>query len=377
MTTTMEPQATTDFVELARTIGAELAPGAAARDVAGAIAVDGFSRLRECGATAALVPAEFGGGGVTHAEAGAMLRELGRHDGSAAVTLSMHTHPVAQQVWRHRHGVDASAVLQKVAGGAMLATSGASDWISSSGAAVKVDGGYRVSGRKAPVSGCEVADVFVTSIRWDEPVDGPQVLHCSIPFAAEGSSIELTWDTLGLRATGSHTVVLDDVFLPDTAVALVRPADVWHPVWNMVLGAAMPLVVSAYLGIADAAVDLARDAVVGRTDPATIAALGAMTDAHLTAVDGVAAMFADSDDLRFDNTDEMARRTLSRKTRISDALIETVTHALELAGGRGYSRSSDLERLYRDVLGSRYHPLPRARQVEFTGRVAAGLSPIG
>jgi acyl-CoA dehydrogenase len=145
----------------------------------------------------------------------------------------------------------------------------------------------------------------------------------------------------------------------------------------MVLGAAMPLVVSAYLGIADAAVDLARDAVVGRTDPATIAALGAMTDAHLTAVDGVAAMFADSDDLRFDNTDEMARRTLSRKTRISDALIETVTHALELAGGRGYSRSSDLERLYRDVLGSSYHPLPRARQVEFTGRVAAGLSPIG
>ena len=38
-------------------------------------------------------------------------------------------------------------------------------------------------------------------------------------------------------------------------------------------------------------------------------------------------------------------------------------------------RSSDLERLYRDVHGSIFHPLPRAKQVLLTGRMALGLDP--
>ncbi len=52
--------------------------------------------------------------------------------------------------------------------------------------------------------------------------------------SAEGVSIERTWDTMGMRATGSETVVFDDVFVPDAAVALVRPCGQWHPVWGTV-----------------------------------------------------------------------------------------------------------------------------------------------
>jgi acyl-CoA dehydrogenase len=365
----------TDWTELARTVGTELAAGVAERDRSGAVARDGFARLRETGATAALVPVELGGGGATYAEAGAMLRELARHDSATAVTLAMHTHVVAQQVWRHRHGLDARAPLGKVAAGAILVTSGASDWVGSSGRAHAVAGGFRVSARKSPVSGCEVGDILVTSIRWDEAPDGPQVLHCSVPCTADGVRIDPTWDTLGLRATGSHTVVLDDVFVPDAAVALTRPADVWHPVWNMVLGAAMPLIMATYLGIGDAAVALARDAARGDGAP-TLQLLGEMSNSFLTACDAVDAMFVESDDLRFDNTDEHASRVLSRKTVVTDALVATIDRALEIAGGRGYSRTCALERLHRDVIGCHHHPLPRARQLEFSGRVAVGLAPV-
>ncbi len=251
------------WTELARFVGLDLAADVAANDADGIISAAAFTQLRAAGITSALVPAEFGGGGATYAEMGAILRELARHDPSTAVTLSMHSHLVAFQVWRHRHGMDAEAVFRKVVDGpAVLVSTGASDWMSSNGTAVKVDGGYRVSARKPNSSGCEIGNVLVTSFRWDDAPDGPQVLHCSIPFAAEGVSIDTTWDTLGLRATGSHTVVLDDVFVPDAAVSIARPADVWHPVWNAILGAAMPLIMSAYLGIADAAVDIA----VGRAD---------------------------------------------------------------------------------------------------------------
>ena len=220
-TTTNTTNTTLEWAELARQVGVTLQPYAAEGDRSGEISAAAFDSLRAAGLTSALVPAEFGGGGASHADMGRILRELGRLDPATAVTLSMHSHLVAAQVWRHHHGLDAEKVFRKVVDDrAILVSTGASDWLGSNGSATRVDGGFRVSARKGPASGCEVGQVLVTSIRWDDSPDGAQVLHCAVPLAAEGVSIELTWDTLGLRATGSHTVVLDDVFVPDAAVSL-------------------------------------------------------------------------------------------------------------------------------------------------------------
>ncbi|MFE7797259.1 acyl-CoA dehydrogenase family protein [Nocardia sp. NPDC057440] len=377
-TTAVETTRTaTDWIALARQVGQNLSPGVAERDRTGDIAEDAYDLLRTTGLTAALVPTEFGGGGATHQEMGAILRELGRHDPSTAVAFAMHSHLVAAQVWRHHHGIDATPVFTKVAAGAILVSTGASDWVDSNGRASRVEGGYRVSARKAPASGCEVGTVLVTSIRWDDAPEGPQVLHCAIPRSADGVRIEKTWDTLGLRASGSHTVVFDEVFVPDAAVSMIRPVGVWPPVLNVVIGAAMPLVMAAYLGIADSAVESAALLVADRTDPHTFQLAGEMTNAHTTAEDLIGAMFTDSGDLRFDNTDAYAARTLSRKTVAAEALISAVRLAIETVGGLGYSRTCDIEMRYRDVHGSLFHPLPRAKQTRFSGRVLLGHSPIG
>ncbi|MEV6428115.1 acyl-CoA dehydrogenase family protein [Nocardia sp. NPDC051463] len=367
----------TDWIALARQVGQDLSPGIAERERSGDLAEDAYDLLRTTGLTAALVPTEFGGGGATHQEMGAILRELGRHDPSTAVAFAMHSHLVAAQVWRHHHGIDATPVFTKVAAGAILVSTGASDWVDSNGRASRVDGGYRVSARKAPASGCEIGTVLVTSIRWDDAPEGPQVLHCAIPRSADGVRIEKTWDTLGLRASGSHTVVFDEVFVPDAAVSLVRPVGVWPPVLNVVIGAAMPLVMAAYLGIVDGAVESTALLVADRTDSHSFQLVGEMTNAHTTAADLIAAMFTDSDNLRFDNTDAYAARTLSRKTVAAEALISAVRLAIETVGGLGYSRTCDIEMRYRDVHGCLFHPLPRAKQTRFSGRVLLGHSPIG
>jgi alkylation response protein AidB-like acyl-CoA dehydrogenase len=301
--------------EFAREIGLDLRPSAAEHDLTGEISYAAFDVLRSSGITAALVPREFGGGGVTHAEMGAMLRELGGHDPATAVTLSMHSHVLATQVWRHNHGMNAEGAFRKVVDDyAIFVNSGASDWVGSTGEARRVDGGFRVSARKSPISGCEVGTILATSVRWESGRDGPSVIHCTVPCGAEGVRIETTWDTMGLRATGSHTVVLNDVFVPDAAASLIRPADVWHPIWNTVLGTALPLIMSAYLGIADEAIDIARSTVAGRSDSHVLQLVGEMMNAHTTAADVVAGMFIDADNLTFDNTDHFASRALSRKT---------------------------------------------------------------
>jgi acyl-CoA dehydrogenase len=81
-------------------------------------------------------------------------------------------------------------------------------------------------------------------------------------------------------------------------------------------------------------------------------------------------------DLRFDNDLAHAAAVLARKANAADAVIDTVRLALEAGGGGAYATSSGIGRLLRDVHGVLYHPLPAARQEEFTGRVALGLDPV-
>jgi alkylation response protein AidB-like acyl-CoA dehydrogenase len=47
--------------------------------------------------------------------------------------------------------------------------------------------------------------------------DGPTMLQFGIPMNGEGVTIRETWDTMGIHGTGSHDVLLDDVFVPDAS----------------------------------------------------------------------------------------------------------------------------------------------------------------
>jgi len=362
----------------ARELVPELAAHAADADRTGRFVHEGYDLLRQRRFMSMLVPAELGGGGATFAETCLVLDELAHGCPATSLAFAMHTHLVAAQVWRHHRGMPAPVLGKLASSELVLVSTGASDWLDSDGTATKVEGGYRVSARKAPASGASAGNVAATSIRWEGGPEGPQVLHCSVPFAAEGVSVEETWDTMGMRATGSHTVVFDDVFVPDEAVALVRPAGAWHPVWASVLGVALPLIMSSYVGVAESAVARATELATRRAERPDVAPLvGRMRNRLTLARDTVRAMIDPAEDLRFDNTIEVAADSLARKSNAADAVIDTVRLAIEVGGGAAYHVSGGIERLYRDVHGALFHPLPTAQQERFTGRIALGLDPVG
>src|SRR6185312_15097418 len=104
-----------------------------------------------------------------------------------------------------------------------------------------------------------------------------------VPFSAAGISLADDWHTLGMRATGSNTIILDKVFVPSDAVALKRPRGRFHPAWNVILAVAMPLIMSVYVGVAEAAASLGREYAKKRQgDPIVPYLLGELVN-HLTA----------------------------------------------------------------------------------------------
>lgn len=326
----------------------------------------------------ALIPQAYGGGGATHAEMCEFIRGMAHHCPSTALALAMPQHLVSTAVANDQAGRPGRALLDKVvANELILISTGANDWLTSNGTVEAVDGGYRVSAFKPFASGSPKGDVLVTSAAYDGP-EGPEVLHFPVPLKSDGITILDDWRTMGMRATGSQTVKLENVFVPEAAVALRRPRGEFHMAFAVIATVAMPLIMSAYVGTAEAAANTARDKAKARTgDPVTPYLIGEMENLLITAQMARADMIRMCNNYDFAPSIQMASDILARKTICANAVIATAEKAMEATGGSGFFRKSGLERLLRDAHGAQFHPLPEKRQQLMTGRVSMGLDPIG
>lgn len=367
----------TDWMQVIEAIGPEFEAGAAARDADDAFIADHYPVFREHGLLSAMIPESLGGGGAPHSVVCAALRRLGYYDGSAALALSMHQHLVAAQVFNHLQGKPAR-VLERVArDGVVLVSTGARDWLESNGEARRVDGGFRVSARKAFASGSPAGGIVVTSAPYRNPDAGWQVLHFAVPMGAEGVSLLDDWQVHGMRATGSRTVMLDDVFVPEAAISLRRPRGEFHGVWDVVLGVALPLIAAAYVGVAERAAEIGLlCAGAHAQQPAVQWSVGEMRSALVVARTCHDRMVALANDLAFTPSLAVSDEMLVLKTQTVESARATVERAMEAAGGAGFHRRTGLERLLRDVRAGHYHPLPAKQQMSFTGRRALGLAPV-
>jgi acyl-CoA dehydrogenase len=183
---------------------------------------------------------------------------------------------------------------------------------------------------------------------------------------------------MGMRATGSNSIVLENVLVPEEAIGLRRPRGQWHPSWNVTVIVAVPIFMAPYLGIAERAAAIAREAAASRKpDPVLLQSLGELENALTVAQMAHREMVEIANDHVFEPKTELANRTLIRKTLTANAVVATVNKAVEVVGGSALFRSVGLERLWRDIQGAAFHPLPEKKQLAFTARVTLGMPPMG
>ena len=363
------------FVPLAAELGAEFASRAAAHDRDNSFVHENFERMREAGYLRLAVPTELGGLGATMRQVCFAQAELARDCASTALAVNMHLYLTLSNVFRWRKGAPgAECVLRRVASdGIVLMTSGGSDGIWPSGTAVAENGGYRISGRKIFCSQAPVADVLTTMAVYEDPVEGPVVLLAGIPMSSEGVTILETWDALGMRATGSHDVLLENVRISEAQVAARRPWGKVDPVLRAAGIHFAPPVASVYAGIAQAARDeavrvvrerqrAAEDPIVQRQIGLMDVKLRTMWWSLLGALDELGDDYGLSDDA-------MSAVMIAKRQVIVDAQ-EVVDLAVQVVGGSAYFKSSPLEQAYRDVRAGAFHPINPERVLHYAGRLA-------
>lgn len=369
METTTTTTSFTDWTQL-HNLGKSFASKADQLDKYGTFVFENYEQLKKHRYFSAAVPEELGGGGVSHEEMCEMIRIMAHYCGSTALAFSMHQHLVAAAIWRYKNKGESIPMLQKVASHQLIMVStGARDWLESNGEMIRTEGGYLLTARKNFASQSIAGDIAVTSAPYFDAEKGWQVLHFPVPLQNEGVSILDDWDVMGMRATGSQTIVFDHVFVPDSAIVLARPRNGYHPVWDVVITVAMPLIMSAYVGIAEKAMEIALS--IGkdyyRNQNHLPYIIGKLNNTLVSAQTQWKAMVRLTNNINFKPAETITTEMLSLKTNVANACIQTVTEAMEAIGGQSFYRKNTLERLFRDVQAAQFHPLPKWDQYAFTG----------
>lgn len=357
-------------------IGEEIAANGRVADEAEQFPDTSYALLKQHKLFSALVPAALGGGGWDYPDMCRLLTGLARCHPSTALSFSMHQHIVAANRYNDLNGRPGKAVLEKVAANELaLISTGAGDWLASNGEMRRTEGGYLLTAIKHFASGSPAGDVLVTSAPYEDPDEGWQVLHFPVPMSSEGVTVLDNWQPLGMRGTGSNSVKLENVFVPEAAIAARRPRGDYHMMWSTIIPVALPLIMSVYRGIAEAAAEKARAFCRNSKDPVTPYLVGEMENALTTAEVMVEDMIRLVDNFRYRAELATVNEVVKRKTLAAEACKLAAAKALEVCGGRGFMRCNGIEALFRDAQASHFHPLQEKRQLLFTGSLVMGNPP--
>jgi acyl-CoA dehydrogenase len=339
------------FAEFARR---EALPGAAERDRTGAFPADLVRRIGELDGMGISVAEADGGLGL---DTVAQLHAIEQIAYADAALASVHTaHYLGLEVFRlGAEGAERTRWLPPLARGELLAgfaltePEAGSD-IASMRTSARRDGEeWVLSGSKTFISNAAEAGVLALFATTDPSSGFRGISAFAVPAGTPGVSFSPPQEKLGLRSSPTYTVFLDDVRLP--ATALIGTPGRGGALALEVLNAARIDIAAMANGIALRAFDLARAFAADRrqfgrpiADFQAIQLLLGQMDAELQAARLTAWWAAE----QRDQGGDLRRAGSIAKYLATETCFRVVDSALQVHGGAGYMRESEIERLYRD-----------------------------
>ena len=395
------------MVDLAEEHSANFAATAAEHDREGTFPIENVTAMKKSGFSAAGVPVEFGGMGVTSVhDCIVALNRLGRGEASTPLAYTMHLSRTLSTARTQRlaiaSGNQASQrrseeMLKKIGAGELFITVANSergaDVRTSKTLATKTDGGWLFNGTKTFATGSPAADVLAVRARYINESGEERMGATIAPIDRPGVKIMNNWDGLGMRASGSHDVVFTNYFVSDEEFDDTGKYGEFNaPFLALGTNSSMGLS-SIFLGIAETAHELAisainrRDGSLYPMNQTTIAE----NEIDLAAARGILSRGAQYYDEFYqtgvefpvgeiDNSPETAFKMIKNGACTKKFVMETaatiVDRCVTLYGGGAYVSDNPMAKLYRDVRAGQFmQPWARNQAIEIIGKVALDLDP--
>ncbi len=360
-----------ELLALAESLGPSFARRAAKYDREASFPFENYAELKNAGLLGLCVPAKFGGMGADLRTYALVSATLGKYCGATALTFNMHACSTlwpgvladdlkmsAEQKKEHER-YRAVHFNRVVKDGAIYAQPFSEGSAAAAGRApfgtlaVKVDGGWRVNGKKIFASLSGAAHYYGVLCTEDKPGSSMRdTLYIAVPADAAGFSITGDWDPLGMRGTVSRTLVFKDVFVPDDAQMMPRglyfqAAGRWPHMFTTLS--------PTYMGIAIAACEFTVKYLRGELEgmppvkrrmyPTKQIAVAEMW----VKLEQTRALFLRMlEDARVDPPKDARLRAYATQYTIMENANALCALAIRTCGGQSMLKSLPLERLYRD-----------------------------
>ena len=353
----------------------EIGPGMAARaeryDREASFPFENYADMRKAGLLGLCVPEKFGGRGADLRTYAIVSATIGKYCGATALTFNMHAcstlwpgiladdldmtpeqraeHEQYRQLHFKRVVEDGAVYAQPFSEGSAAAAGKAPFGT----LATKVDGGWKINGRKSFASLSGAADYYGVLCTEEKPnLSMRDTLYMAVPGNSPGLTITGEWDPLGMRGTVSRTLVFKDLFVPDDAAMMPRgvyfqAASRWPHMFTTLSPTYMGIAIAAY----EFTIKYLRGEVPGmppvkrRMYPTKQIAVAEM----FVKLEQTRALFLRMlDDARVDPPKDARLRAYATQYTIMENANDICRLAIRTCGGQSMLKSLPLERLYRD-----------------------------
>ncbi|MCM3241791.1 acyl-CoA dehydrogenase family protein [Cytobacillus oceanisediminis] len=334
-------------------------------DEEGLFPFENIKELKESGYTSLTVPRRYGGKEISLSEFLRLQEKIAEGDGSTALSIGWHMGIIKSL--GEKNNWDESvfrALCEEVKKGALMNNCASEPQTGSPTrggkpitSARKEEDFWIINGRKSFTTMAPVLDYFNVSATIEE---SGEIGNFLIPRSSEGLEIEETWDSIAMRGTGSHDLLLKNVRVKqDALVELFQPGKKGAAGWLLHIPA-------CYLGIAQAAQDYAIT-FAKNYSPNSIS--GAIIDlpnvqqkiGEMELELMRARHFLYSVAKKWDEANDEARSRMQPelgavKLAVTNTAIAVVDLAMRVAGARSLSAKNPLQRYYRDVRAGLHNP---------------------
>ena len=318
--------------------------------------------LLDAGIARILMPPRFGGYGLGFDTWFDVTREISKADASHGWCASLmihHAHCIAQFPEEAQKAVWADGPDVAIAASFLPGTT-----------IVPESGGYRVSGKSAFASGVGHSTwVFINGVI---DVDGvPERTFFLIP--ARDYKVADTWFTAGMRATGSNTIVTENVFVPESRTLCLSqmrdgkgPGGVLHEnrIYRAPFISYAPLTFATpMVGAAQGAYELFREWTKTRkgiagdlvAEHSSIQVQLARTAADLDAAELLLRRAADTAEAATPPSIVLRARSMRDYSRAAELAVSAIDSLIAMSGTAGFAESSPIQRAWRDIHFSSMH----------------------
>jgi alkylation response protein AidB-like acyl-CoA dehydrogenase len=371
-------------------LAADFATRSADHDRDASHPVENYNRLREEGFLKLTIDPSFGGMGFDFLSHTLAYEALGQGCPATALAFNMHASVVMPLMQspevslRVKQCIADLVVEQGKMIGGNFSEPGTTSLIGErplTARARRVDGGFSITGRKLFASMLEAADYVLVMAYPETATAATAGILLLVPPDAPGRSVNANWDVLGMRATRSDSLVLDDCRVPDSAVMF--QSDDMRPFRMAYLNWFWGSYTAVYLGLAAAAYDEIRRVVTERKPQGYAQPLAYHPDVrrHVAIMSAAleAARLVTYRSAWLSDTEGPTPETTTALYRAKYLVGEAVSHitrtALTLGGAHGIFKGSRLEQLFRDGAIAEIQPPPTDSCLWNMGIHELGLDP--